>query len=62
MRPINCATFVLTASLLAACAPVDSTPMPLTENQSATLSKQLAGKADGKTIAAIVKDLLNQVP
>ena len=25
-------------------------------------NKQLAGKADGKTIAAIVKDLLNQVP
>lgn len=53
MRPINCATFVLTASLLAACAPVDSTPMPLTEKQSATLSKQLAGKVAGDPVNCI---------
>ncbi len=53
MRPISCATFALTASLLAACAPVDSTPMPLTEKQSATLAKQLAGKVAGEPVNCI---------
>ncbi len=53
MRPIKSATFALTASLIAACAPVDSTPMPLTEKQSATLSKQLAGKVAGEPVNCI---------
>ena len=53
MRPIIFATFALTTSLLAACAPVDSTPMPLTEKQSAMLSKQLAGKVAGEPVNCI---------
>ncbi len=47
MRPITLAVFTL-LPLIAACAPVDSTPQPLTEKQSATLAKQLAGKVAGE--------------
>lgn len=53
MRTAKITTFVLTASLLAACAPVDSTPMPLTEKQSAKLSKELAGKVAGESVNCI---------
>ena len=48
MRPITLAASALTLSLLAACAPVDSTPQPLTDKQSVVLSKQLAGKVAGE--------------
>ena len=48
MRPITLAASALTLSLLAACAPVDSTPQPLTDKQSMVLSKQLAGKVAGE--------------
>ena len=48
MRPIILAASALTLSLLAACAPVDSTPQPLTDKQSVVLSKQLAGKVAGE--------------
>ena len=48
MRPITVAASALTLSLLAACAPVDSTPQPLTDKQSMVLSKQLAGKVAGE--------------
>ena len=53
MQTVKFATFALTASLLAACAPVDSTPMPLTEKQSATLAKQLGGKVAGEPVNCI---------
>ena len=48
MRPITLAASALTLLLLAACAPVDSTPQPLTDKQSMVLSKQLAGKVAGE--------------
>ena len=48
MRPTTLAASALTLSLLAACAPVDSTPQPLTDKQSMVLSKQLAGKVAGE--------------
>lgn len=48
MRPMKYAAPALALSILAACAPVDSTPQPLTDKQSATLSKQLAGKVAGE--------------
>ena len=53
MRPLTYVTSIVTASLLTACAPVDSTPVPLTEKQSATLSKQLVGKVAGKPVNCI---------
>jgi hypothetical protein len=53
MRTEKLAIFALTASLLASCAQVDSTPQPLTEKQSATLAKQLAGKVAGEPVNCI---------
>ena len=47
MRTVKLAVFALPAMLAASCAPVDSTPQPLTEKQSITLSKQLDGKVAG---------------
>jgi hypothetical protein len=43
----------LPLSLLAACGEVDSTPKPLTDKQSALLSKELAGKVAGKPVNCI---------
>ena len=47
MRLITLAAYAVPLSLLAACAPVDSTPQPLTEKQSERLSKELSGKIAG---------------
>ena len=47
MRTVKFAAFVLPAMLAASCAPVDSTPKPLTEKQGITLAKQLDGKVAG---------------
>lgn len=53
MRPITFAASALTFLILAACAPMDSTPQPLTEKQSKVLSKQLAGKIAGEPVNCI---------
>lgn len=45
MRPII--STLCAVPLLAACAPMDSTPTPLTDKQSTALSTQLAGKVAG---------------
>ena len=47
MRTVKSAAFVLPFMLAASCAPVDSTPKPLTEKQGITLAKQLDGKLAG---------------
>ena len=47
MRTVKSAAFVLPFMLVASCAPVDSTPKPLTEKQSITLARQLDGKIAG---------------
>ena len=47
MRTVKSAAFVLLFMLAASCAPVDSTPKPLTEKQGITLAKQLDGKLAG---------------
>lgn len=47
MRTVKFAAFALLAVLAASCAPVDSTPKPLTEKQGIALAKQLDGKVAG---------------
>ena len=47
MRTVKSAAFVLPFMLVASCAPVDSTPKPLTDKQGSTLAKQLEGKVAG---------------
>lgn len=47
MRTVKFTAFVLPTLLVASCAPVDSTPKPLTEKQGITLAKQLDGKVAG---------------
>ena len=47
MRIVKFAAFVLPSVLVASCAPVDSTPKPLTEKQGITLAEQLDGKTAG---------------
>lgn len=53
MRSTKLLALVLPLSLLAACGEVDSTPKPLTDKQSALLSKELAGKVAGKPVNCI---------
>ncbi len=53
MRFITLATFVLPLSLLTSCGEVDSTPKPLTDKQSAQLTKELEGKVAGKPVNCI---------
>lgn len=53
MRTVKLAVFALPAILAASCAPVDSTPQPLTEKQSITLAKQLDGKVAGEPVNCI---------
>jgi hypothetical protein len=53
MRPIILTALVVPLTLLVGCAPVDSTPKPLTAEQSETLSKQLAGKVAGTPVNCI---------
>ncbi len=52
MRPITLAAFTL-LPVLASCAPMDSTPKPLTEKQSALLAKALKGKVAGEPVNCI---------
>jgi hypothetical protein len=53
MRPIKLLTLALPLLLPAACGEVDSTPKPLTEKQSESLTKELAGKIAGKPVSCI---------
>ena len=52
MRPIILAAFTL-LPILASCAPMDSTPQPLTDKQSALLAKALNGKVAGEPVNCI---------
>ena len=52
MRPITLAAFTL-LPILASCAPMDSTPKPLTDKQSALLAKALNGKVAGEPVNCI---------
>lgn len=52
MRPITLAAFTL-LPVLASCAPMDSTPQPLTDKQSALLAKALNGKVAGEPVNCI---------
>ena len=52
MRPITLAAFTL-SPVLASCAPMDSTPQPLTDKQSALLAKALKGKVAGEPVNCI---------
>ncbi len=52
MRPITLAAFTL-LPVLASCAPMDSTPKPLTDKQSALLAKALNGKVAGEPVNCI---------
>ena len=52
MRPITLAAFTL-LPVLASCAPLDSTPQPLTDKQSALLAKALNGKVAGEPVNCI---------
>lgn len=47
MRTLNIAALLSGLAMVASCAPVDSTPVPLTEKQSIVLAKQLDGKVAG---------------
>lgn len=53
MHILKPAAFALALTLVAACGPVDSTPAPLTEKQSALLTKELNGKVAGAPINCI---------
>ena len=53
MRTMKLAVFDLPAMFAASCAPVDSTPKPLTDKQSITLAKQLDGKVAGQPVNCI---------
>jgi hypothetical protein len=53
MRPITLLAFTLSLPLLASCGEVDSTPKPLTEKQSAQLTKELGDKVAGKPVSCI---------
>lgn len=52
-RPLLSAALIASASLLASCSNVDSTPKPLTEKQSTVLAKQIKGKIAGEPINCI---------
>jgi hypothetical protein len=53
MRPIIFAAFALPMTTIVGCAPVDSTPQPLTDKQSEQRAKLLAGKLAGKPMNCI---------
>lgn len=53
MHMFKFAAIALPLSLVAACSQVDSTPVPLTEKQSAVLMKELDGKVAGKPVNCI---------
>ena len=53
MHMFKFAAIALPLSLAAACSQVDSTPVPLTEKQSAVLMKELDGKVAGKPVNCI---------
>lgn len=53
MRFSTLATFVVPLSLLTSCGAVDSTPKPLTDKQSAQLTRELEGKVAGKPVNCI---------
>lgn len=53
MHMLKLAAFALPLTLVAACGDVDSTPVPLTEKQSALLTKELNGKVAGKPVNCI---------
>jgi hypothetical protein len=53
MRTAKIIALLLPVTLAASCAPVDSTPKPLTEKQSIALAKELDGKIAGKPLNCI---------
>jgi hypothetical protein len=53
MRIVKIATIVVPLISLSACGAVDSTPLPLTEKQTARLAKELGGKTAGKPVNCI---------
>lgn len=53
MQFLKVTAFTLPFLLVAACGEVDSTPVPLTEKQSAVLMKELNGKVAGKPVNCI---------
>ena len=53
MQLFKLAALALPLTLVAACGQVDSTPVPLTEKQSAVLMKELNGKVAGKPVNCI---------
>ena len=53
MRFIHSAAFILPLTTAASCAPVDSTPKPLTDKQAQLLEKQLGNKVAGKPVNCI---------
>jgi hypothetical protein len=53
MRPIKLLALALPLPFLASCGEVDSTPKPLTEKQSAQLTKELTGKVAGAPVNCI---------
>ena len=53
MHLLKLAALALPLTLVAACGQVDSTPVPLTEKQSAMLMKELNGKIAGKPVNCI---------
>ena len=53
MQLFKLAALALPLTLVAACGQVDSTPVPLTEKQSAMLMKELNGKVAGKPVNCI---------
>ena len=53
MHTVKITAFILPAVLAASCAPVDSTPKPLTEKQSIVLAKELDGKTAGEPLRCI---------
>ncbi|MGB5078601.1 MAG: DUF6491 family protein [Sphingorhabdus sp.] len=53
MPMLNRAAIFPILAVLASCAPVDSTPKPLTDKQAKMLNKQLAGKVAGEPVRCI---------
>jgi hypothetical protein len=53
MHTVKITAFILPAILATSCAPVDSTPKPLTEKQSIVLAKELDGKTAGEPLRCI---------
>jgi hypothetical protein len=53
MHIIKIAALALPLAGLAACGEMDSTPVPLTEKQTALLAKELDGKTAGKPVSCV---------